>query len=104
MTGGFSGWTISHADIGAFTMTDRLPWLPVKSIHYARDLELNVRWLELSVFINAMYRSHPGLIPQFSSQLWDSNILQYTKDMSDLFVALSPYRKFLFSEAENKGL
>lgn len=104
MSGGLSGWTINHADIGAFTMIDRLHRLPMPGIHFTRDTELNVRWLELCVFINAMFRSHPGLLPQTSAQLWDKDALSYTKSMTKLFRDLAPYREFLFSEASLKGL
>jgi alpha-glucosidase len=103
MSGGLSGWTLNHADIGGFTMIDRLLWLPL-DIHFVRDQEQNIRWLEISVFINAIYRSHPGLIPNSSSQLWDSNMLNYTKRLTDLFSDLRPYRRFLFDEAASKGL
>jgi len=103
MTGGLSGWTVNHADIGAFTMINRAQWLPI-DIHFKRSAELNVRWLEVSVFINAIYRSHPGLIPNSSSQLWDPDMLTYTKTMTELFVDLGPYRRSLFVEAESHGL
>jgi alpha-glucosidase len=103
MSGGLSGWTVNHADIGAFTMFNRAPWLPL-DVHFMRDSELNVRWLELSVFINAIFRSHPGLNPDLSSQLWDQNILEHTRRMSVLFQDLTPYRQSLFGEAATKGL
>jgi len=103
MSGGLSGWTVNHADIGAFTMIDRVPWLPL-DIHFKRNAELNIRWLELSVFINAMFRSHPGLIPGTSSQLWDADMLLHTKRATELFRDLTPYRQSLFSDANSKGL
>merc|ERR1712054_402688 len=104
LSGGLSGWTINHADIGAFTMIDRVPWLPLPGIHFKRSLELDVRWLELGVFINAMFRSHPGLVPSTSDQLWDADSLEYTRLMSKLFADLTPYREALFSEAAAEGL
>jgi len=104
LSGGLSGWTINHADIGAFTMIDRVPWLPLPGIHFKRSFELNVRWLELCVFINSMFRSHPGLIPKGSPQLWDKQSLDYTRRMTELFRDLTPYREFLFSEASSQGL
>jgi alpha-glucosidase len=104
MSGGLSGWTVNHADIGAFTMIDRLPWMPLPGIDFLRDTELNVRWLELCVFLNSIYRAHPGLIPQKSAQIWDDDNVKYTKLLSGLFRDLRPYREALFAEAEAGGM
>jgi alpha-glucosidase len=103
MSGGLSGWSMNHADIGAFTMIDRAPWLPI-DIHFKRNMELNVRWLELAVFINVIYRTHPGLIPNSSSQVWDGDMLAFTRNMTELFRDMTPYRKSLFTEATQTGL
>lgn len=105
MSGGLSGWTVNHADIGAFTMITRLPELTIPlRVRYTRDAQLNVRWLELCVFINAIFRSHAGLLPNSSSQLWDVDMVAHTKRMTELFRDLGQYRSFLFTEAETKGL
>eukprot|EP00931_Biecheleriopsis_adriatica_P042033 TRINITY_DN23960_c0_g2_i1.p1 TRINITY_DN23960_c0_g2~~TRINITY_DN23960_c0_g2_i1.p1 ORF type:complete len:251 (-),score=32.27 TRINITY_DN23960_c0_g2_i1:26-778(-) len=104
MSGGLSGWTITHGDLGAFTMIDRFSWLPLPGIHYLRDSVLMVRWLELGVFLNAIYRSHPGLIPGKASQPWDSDIVNHTRQLTQLFRDLSPYRDALFEGASLTGL
>jgi len=51
-----------------------------------------------------MFRSHPGLVPLTSAQLWDPDSLEYTRLMSKLFADLTPYREALFSEAAAEGL
>lgn len=105
MSGGLSGWTINHVDIGGFTMIDRGAWLPGSSdIHFGRDSELLVRWMELAVFLNAVYRSHPGLILNGTAQPWDTDVLAHTLLLTRLFQALTPYRQSLFREAEQKGV
>lgn len=104
MTGGLTGISITHADIGGFTAIDRLPWLPLPGIHYKRSRELNIRFLELCVFTNAIFRSHPSLIPEISSQLYDDDMLAYTKFFSELFAAFKPYRLALFEDAAQLGL
>jgi alpha-glucosidase len=104
MSGGMSGWTMNHADIGAFTVIDHFPHIPMPGFDFFRDAELNVRWMELCVFLNAVYRAHPGLIPAKSSQIWDIDVLNHTKRLTDLFRDLIPYRESLFKEAETAGI
>jgi len=104
MSSGLSGWTVTHADIGAFTMVDRLSWLPIPGIHFYRDSVLMIRWLEIGVFLNSLYRSHPGLVPSKASQPWSADVVNYTGSLARLFRDLGPYRRQLFEDAEFKGL
>jgi len=101
MSGGFSGWTVTHTDLGGFTMVDKAP---IPGVQFVRNSQLLVRWLETGVFLNSMYRSHPGLAPNTSSQPWDADVIGYTKNLTDLFQALKPYRQSLLSEASSYGL
>jgi len=98
MSGGMSGWTITHTDLGGFTM------LQTHGVGWKRDSTLLIRWLEVGVFLNSMYRSHEGLAPQSSAQVWDASVLPFTQKFASLFSALRPYREALFAEAESSGL
>jgi len=104
MSGGLSGWTINHADVGAFTIINRVPWLPLPGIHFNRSPTQMIRWLEVCVFLNALYRSHMGLVPDAAAQPWDSDIVSHTSLLSRLFRDLTPYRDFLFGQAQKSGL
>eukprot|EP00427_Karlodinium_veneficum_P033419 CAMPEP_0169187372 /NCGR_PEP_ID=MMETSP1016-20121227/2887_1 /TAXON_ID=342587 /ORGANISM="Karlodinium micrum, Strain CCMP2283" /LENGTH=466 /DNA_ID=CAMNT_0009263323 /DNA_START=172 /DNA_END=1570 /DNA_ORIENTATION=- len=104
MSGGMSGWTLNHADIGAFTTIDHFRHVPMPGFDFFRDRELNIRWMELCVFLNTAYRSHPGLLPALSSQVWDLDVLNHTKRLTELFRDLRPYRESLFREAESSGI
>jgi len=104
MSGGLSGWTLNHVDVGGFTMIDRFPWVPLPGIHFQRTADMLVRWMELGVFMNTIFRSHPGLVPSKSSQPWDPDMLNMTRGLSELFRLLAPYRVALFKEAETIGL
>jgi len=104
MSGGLSGWTVNHMDLGGFTMVDRMRHLPMPGIHFRRDAAMLVRWMELGVFLGAVFRSHPGLIPSISSQPWDKAVVKTTRVLSMLFHDLKPYREFLLSEAKLEGL
>jgi alpha-glucosidase len=100
MSGGMSGWTVTGTDLGGFTMID----VPVPGAKFTRDSELLVRWLEVGVFLNSMFRSHPGVAPNSSAQLWHDDVINHTKRFSELFRALRPYRDALFADAEREGL
>ena len=69
-----SGRTLSHSDIGGYTEVDRQVLkhsLPL--VTYLRDRELLQRWMELSAFSDVMFRTHPGLLPDASAQVWSTN-------------------------------
>lgn len=104
MSGGLSGWTITGADVGAFTIVDRVPWLRLPGIHFTRSTQQMIRWLELCVFLNALYRSHMGLLPDKAAQPWDDDVISYTKVLTNLFRDLAPYRDFLYTQATQAGL
>lgn len=102
MSGGMSGWTITHCDLGGFTMIDALP---IPGAKFVRQSELLARWLELGAFLStAMYRSHPGLKPTGSAQVWDAELLNSTRTMTTLYRELGSYRDAVIEDATSKGL
>ena len=54
LTGGFSGLSLTHSDIGGYTNAT------IAGIGYNREQELLERWMEFSAFTSA-YRTHEGL-------------------------------------------
>jgi len=100
MSGGLSGWTITHAEIGGYDAIS----LPLPGIKFTRTPELLVRWLELSVFTDAMLRGHETNTINASAQLWDNDVVAYTQPLVELFRGLAPYRQSLFNDAAILGL
>jgi len=99
MSGGLSGWTITHAEIGGYDAIS----LPIPGIKFTRNAELLVRWLELSVFTDAMLRGHETNTINASAQLWDDDVVPYTQALVELFRGLAPYRQSLFKDAAALG-
>jgi len=56
------------------------------------------------VFLNVVFRTHMGLLPNISAQVWDKGQLDTTRNLTELFRALRPYRESLLKEAELMGL
>jgi alpha-glucosidase len=56
LTGGISGFSLSHSDVGGYTMVNKAGGL----IKYVRGKEVLTRWMELSAFSDAVFRSHEG--------------------------------------------
>ena len=65
LSGGFSGFSITHSDIGGYTTISAAPILEV-----VRSKELLFRWMELSAF-TAVFRTHEGIIPEINAQFYD---------------------------------
>jgi len=97
LSGGLSGYTLNHSDIGGYTTINN----PIKNYH--RSEELLLRWSELSAF-NAVYRSHEGNRPDENVQVYSSErTLSHFARFARIFAALSPYRKVLIDEAARAG-
>jgi alpha-glucosidase len=97
LSGGLSGYTIDHADIGG--------WLSVTIpfIGFKRTKELQQRWLELGAF-GALFRLHPTNKPDDNWQYdSDPETLRLFARMTRLFAALAPLRAGLMDEAASKG-
>ena len=69
LNGGWSGFSIGHSDIGGYTTISQGP---VDKVHYRRDPELLKRWIEMSTFSDAIFRTHPSLDPAYSAQVYDN--------------------------------
>lgn len=100
MAAGYSGWAVTHHDIGGYT---QITYLGIRGVTFTRSEELLKRWLELGTFTNAVFRTHPGSNPNSSAQVWDSGMLDHVKTFSKLHAALSPYRAYLFAQAVSHG-
>lgn len=98
LSGGLSGYTLNHSDIGGYTTLKRGP------LAYTRDRELLLRWMEVSAF-SALFRSHEGNQPDLNVQTYDD---EQTRSHFALtarwFADLAPYRKTLMDEAYETGL
>ncbi|KAI7883691.1 hypothetical protein K492DRAFT_229502 [Lichtheimia hyalospora FSU 10163] len=99
LSGGFSGFTLTHSDIGGYNTIEG----QLRGASMTRSRELLYRWMELAVF-TAMFRTHEGILPERNAQFYD-NVDTYTHfaHMAKLYVALAPYRKKLMQEAHEKG-
>lgn len=97
LTGGFSGLSLTHSDIGGYTNAT------IAGIGYNREQELLERWMEFSAFTSA-YRTHEGLKPEDNAQFY-SNTQTYNQfdRFARVYKALAFYRTQLFQEAATKG-
>lgn len=68
LNGGMSGFALGHSDIGGYTSLNDTANLN----YYRRDEELLVRWMEMSAFSDALFRTHPSNNPDFNAQIWDN--------------------------------
>ena len=97
LTGGFSGISLNHSDIGGYTNAS------FGGVGYDREKELLMRWMELSAF-TAAYRTHEGLKPEDNAQFYDDDETYSQFDrFARVYKALAFYRKELFREASEKG-
>lgn len=100
LSGGLSGMSLSHSDIGGYTEVDIL-----NIIRILRTEELLQRWVEMEAFSGAMFRTHPGLKPQKSAQISSSNFtLNHFAFFSHVHSIYGDYRLHLMEEdMELKG-
>ncbi|MHA1709879.1 MAG: alpha-glucosidase [Candidatus Baldrarchaeia archaeon] len=98
ITSGLSGIQITHLDIGGYFSVKT----PILS--YLRTKELFIRWMELATF-TSFYRTHSTNLPEDNIQVWsDNETIAYFKNMTLLYIALTPIREDLQEEAEATGL
>jgi len=110
MSLGMSGVSMSHSDIGGYTMLDAVVnetqdhHTKKISLKYLRSKELLMRWMELSAFADAIFRTHPGNLPSKSAQ-WntDNQTLAHLAAFAGAFKAMSGYRRSLMEEAKSVG-
>eukprot|EP00475_Leptophrys_vorax_P023379 TRINITY_DN32002_c0_g1_i1.p1 TRINITY_DN32002_c0_g1~~TRINITY_DN32002_c0_g1_i1.p1 ORF type:complete len:761 (+),score=182.35 TRINITY_DN32002_c0_g1_i1:349-2631(+) len=98
LNGGFSGFSLTHTDIGGYQALDEY------GFSYKRSKELFLRWCELSAFSGAIFRTHPGSDPSLNWQFYsDNETLANYSIFSKMFVAWKDYRSQLMTEAWEKG-
>lgn len=68
LNGGMSGFALGHSDIGGYTSLNDTANLNF----YRRDEQILIRWMEMSAFSDALFRSHPSNNPDFNAQIWDN--------------------------------
>lgn len=102
LSGGLSGFTLNHSDVGGYT-TFSLPVFGVELGH-KRSKELLLRWMELGAFC-VVFRTHEGSMPDANVQFYsDSDTLAHMAHCGSLFKSLKRYKKELMDEAWEDGL
>jgi len=98
LTGGISGITLNHSDIGGYTTINN----PLKNYHRSRELFL--RWAEFAVF-TPFFRTHEGNRPEKNYQAYsDETIVREFASLGRTHRALAPYFAALEAEAASRGL
>jgi alpha-glucosidase len=113
ISGGLSGLSINHSDIGGYTsigynleqllgpigLDNWIRWIGL----YRREKSLLLRWMEANAF-TAVYRTHEGLGPKDNAQFYsdEDSYAQFSR-FAKVYKALAPYRKTLMNEAHEKG-
>lgn len=92
LAGGLSGLAHTHSDIGGFTMIE------VGLFKYLRTPELMQRWIEHSSFADSVFRSHEGLLPESTLQVWNASVIQHFVRFAHLHRALGPMRTSFHSQ------
>ena len=97
---GLSGFSLVHSDIGGYLGFYELGG----AVSVVRTRELLYRWMEMSCFMDSMFRSHQGNLPANSFQVTSDNssMAQFAR-FATIFRALNPYRKTLLNETQTKG-
>jgi alpha-glucosidase len=97
LSGGLSGFSLNHSDIGGYTTIDH--W--VKDYH--RSPELLQRWAEFAAF-TPVFRTHEGNRPESNAQVYsDEASLEHFARMAKVYRAWAPYRRQLVDEAAERG-
>ena len=105
LTGGLTGRTLSHSDIGGFTVVSQGPDAGIlPNYHYERTKELLLRWIELSAFSDCIFRTHPSSMLDGTVQVYsDAESLAFFAAFARVHSALFDYRQGLIQEAATLG-
>jgi len=109
LSGGFSGYALTHSDVGGYTSIDHTSFINTKLVGYTgvsllRDRELLCRWIESNAFSGAVLRTHEGLLPAANHQVWsDGATLAHLRRFALIFRAFRQYRRTLMDEAAARG-
>lgn len=102
VSGGFSGFSINHSDIGGYTSI-AIPLLEVFGRGFHRSKELLLRWMEMNAF-TSVFRTHEGNQPDKNVQFYtDKETLTTFSYWAKIYAALADYRQQLMAEASAKG-
>jgi alpha-glucosidase len=101
VSGGFSGFSINHSDIGGYTSI-AIPILEAFGRGFRRSNELLLRWMEMNAF-TSVFRTHEGNQPDKNAQFYDDDILPTFSYWAKVYAALADYRQQLMAEAAAKG-
>lgn len=97
LSGGLSGFTLNHSDIGGYTTINN----PLKNYHRSRDLMW--RWIEMNAF-TTVFRTHEGNRPEENHQFnTDLETLKHFARFAKIYAAWFEYRKTLMDQAAQKG-
>lgn len=97
LSGGFSGYSLNHSDIGGYTTITN----PIRNYH--RSKELMLRWIELNAF-TAIFRTHEGNQPEKNHQFnSDPETLRHFSRFAKIYKAWNFYRSLLVMEASTRG-
>ncbi|MDV6236453.1 alpha-glucosidase [Leptospira ellisii] len=98
LSGGMSGISLNHSDIGGYTTINN----PLTNYH--RSKELFLRWAELNVF-GTVFRTHEGNRPEKNHQAYgDEETIREFARYGKMHFALKEYLKTLVKEASITGL
>ncbi|MBM9578875.1 alpha-glucosidase [Leptospira sp. 201903070] len=98
LSGGLSGISLNHSDIGGYTTINN----PIRDYH--RSKELFLRWAELNVFSPA-FRTHEGNRPEKNHQAYsDEETIREFARYGKMHFALKEYLQALVKEASLTGL
>lgn len=98
LSGGVSGLTLNHSDIGGYTTINN----PLKNYHRSRELLL--RWAEMAVF-TPFFRNHEGNRPEKNYQVYsDERIVKEFAALGRQHQRLAPLFKQLMAEAAAGGM
>ena len=99
LSGGISGLSLTHSDIGGYTSVRLLGrFTPVR-----RTRELFARWCELAAF-TAAYRTHEGMWPPANAHHdTDGELLAHFGMFAAVHRAWAPLRRVLGAQASAKG-
>ncbi|CEM13014.1 unnamed protein product [Vitrella brassicaformis CCMP3155] len=106
LTAGLSGWSLTHSDVGGYTMLDApSPNGGGGGDVYVRSKELLLRWMEMNAFTDAVLRTHQGNRPEDAWQVWtDGESLEHLKKFATVHRLLAPYKQALMRQAHAYGL
>lgn len=100
LSGGMSGFTLNHSDIGGYTSVT-IPF--INYLVLGRSKELLWRWMEMAAF-TPVYRTHEGLGPDKNYQVYqDTATTKHFARNAKIYSAWYFYRKQLMQDAAQKG-